>query len=76
MFALGNNVAGGQMHGAFPGLDDASLFEGQDVAVTTDFRQIVGEALVKRLGLSAGALSGVFPGFSYSPGASSVFVSG
>ncbi len=76
MFALGNGVAGGQMHGAFPGLDSASLFEGQDVDVTTDFRQIVGEALVKRMGLSAGQVSSVFPDFAYSAGASNVFVAG
>ena len=76
MFALGGSVAGGQMHGAFPGLDDASLFEGQDVAVTTDFRQIIGEALVKRMGMSAGNVSSVFPGFAYNAGASNVFAPG
>jgi len=76
MMALGNGVAGGQLHGTFPGLDDASLFEGQDLAVTTDFRQIIGEALVKRMGLPAAAVTSVFPGFAYVPGASSVFVAG
>jgi uncharacterized protein (DUF1501 family) len=76
MFALGNNVAGGQMHGEFPGLDSDSLFEGQDVAVTTDFRQIIGEALVKRVGLSPATVAQVFPQFSYVAGASNVFVPG
>lgn len=74
MFALGNGVRGGQMHGAFPGLDDASLLEGQDVDVTTDFRQVIGEALVKRMGLSAAAVTSVFPNFNYSAGASNIFV--
>jgi uncharacterized protein (DUF1501 family) len=73
MMALGNRVRGGQLHGTFPGLDDASLYEGQDVSVTTDFRQILSEALVDRMGLSPGSLGTVFPGFSYAPAASNVF---
>lgn len=76
MFALGNNVAGGQLHGTFPGLDNASLLDGQDLRVTTDFRQVIGEALVKRMGMSAGNVASVFPGFSYGAGASNVFVAG
>jgi uncharacterized protein (DUF1501 family) len=76
MFALGNRVNGGQMHGAFPGLDDLSLFEGQDVDVTTDFRQVLSEALVERMGLAPAALASVFPGFAYSPGATNVFTTG
>lgn len=70
MFALGNRVRGGQMHGTFPGLDDLSLYEGQDVAVTTDYRQVLSEALVDRMGLAPNALAQVFPGFSYASGAS------
>lgn len=73
MLALGNKVNGGQMHGIFPGLDDGSLYEGQDVAVTTDFRQIISEALVDRMGLPIGQLPQVFPGFSYSAGQRNVF---
>ncbi|HPF73977.1 MAG: DUF1501 domain-containing protein [Lysobacteraceae bacterium] len=75
MLALGNQVNGG-FHGSFPGLDDLSLFEGQDVAVTTDFRQIIAEALVKRQGVSGGAIGNIFPGFSYSAGGSGVFKTG
>lgn len=72
MLALGNKVRGGQMHGTFPGLDDNSLRDGQDVDVTTDFRQILSEALVKRLGLPAAKIGQVFPGFSYA--SSNVFM--
>ncbi|MEZ5464982.1 MAG: DUF1501 domain-containing protein [Lysobacteraceae bacterium] len=72
MMALGNRVNGG-FHGVFPGLDDASLFEGQDVDVTTDFRQIIGEALVKRMGVSTGGVGNIFPGFSYNASGSNVF---
>ena len=73
MLALGNKVNGGQMHGTFPGLDDGSLYEGQDVAMTTDFRQIISEALVDRMGLPVNQLPQVFPGFSYSAGLRNVF---
>jgi len=64
MMALGDNVAGGQLHGTFPGLDDASLFEGQDVAVATDYRQVLGEALVNRMGIPSSSLESIFPGFA------------
>lgn len=68
MLALGNQVRGGQLHGTFPGLDDLSLYEGQDIAVTTDYRQVLSEALVDRMGLSVSQLPQVFPNFSYASG--------
>ena len=73
MLALGNKVNGGQMHGVFPGLSDGSLYESQDVAVSTDFRQIISEALVDRMGLPTNQLPQVFPGFSYNNGLRNVF---
>lgn len=76
MLALGNRVNGGMMHGTFPGLDDNSLYEGQDVAVTTDFRQILSEALVDRMGFPTNQLPQVFPGFSYNNGLRNVFQTG
>ena len=69
MLAIGNRVHGGQLHGSFPGLDDNSLYEGEDVAVTTDYRQILSEALIDRMGLPAGQIGQVFPGFSHASGA-------
>lgn len=71
MMALGGRVNGG-FHGVFPGLDDASLFEGQDLDATTDFRQVLSEVLVKRMGLPQQRVGQVFPGFSYQPGASAI----
>ncbi|PKL96216.1 MAG: hypothetical protein CVV18_02560 [Gammaproteobacteria bacterium HGW-Gammaproteobacteria-8] len=67
MLALGGRVNGG-LHGQFPGLDDASLFEGQDLAVTTDYRQVLSELLVDRMGVASSDLQQVFPGLgSYQP---------
>ena len=68
MLAMGDRVNGGQMHGNFPGLDDLSLFQGQDVNMTTDYRQLLSEALVDRMGLNASSVASVFPGFSYATG--------
>jgi len=68
MLALGGSVNGGQFYGEFPGLDKASLFENQDLAVTTDYRQVMAEALVRRMGFSETGLDQVFPGIgSYQP---------
>ncbi len=51
LFALGDHVKGGKVHGNFLGLDKANL-EGGDVKVTTDYRAILAEAMQKRLGFS------------------------
>jgi len=66
MFVMGGAVKGGKVYGRWPGLDQAQLYEGRDLAVTTDFRQVVGEAVYKHLGNKA--LNQVFPGFDNQPG--------
>lgn len=67
MLALGGRVNGG-LHGQFPGLDDNSLFEGQDLDVTTDYRQVLAELLVDRMGVASADLAQVFPGLGgYQP---------
>jgi uncharacterized protein (DUF1501 family) len=60
MFVLGGQVKGGKVYGRWPGLADEQLNEGRDLAVTTDFRQVLGEAVAKTLG--ATNLDLVFPG--------------
>ena len=50
MFILGGRVKGGTVYGRWPGIGDGQLNENRDLAVTTDFRQILGEAAYKTLG--------------------------
>jgi uncharacterized protein (DUF1501 family) len=61
MLVLGGGVKGGKVYGRWPGLGAGQLFEGRDVAVTTDFRDVFGELLTKQLGV--GALKSVFPSY-------------
>jgi uncharacterized protein (DUF1501 family) len=61
MFSLGGPVRGGKVYGQFPGLAPEQLYEGRDLAITTDFRAVLWEALHKHLGASN--LPQVFPGF-------------
>jgi uncharacterized protein (DUF1501 family) len=60
MFVLGGNVKGGKVYGRWPGIADEQLNEGRDLAVTTDFRNVLGEAAYTTLG--ARNLEAVFPG--------------
>jgi uncharacterized protein (DUF1501 family) len=64
MFVLGNSVRGGKVYGEWPGLKSDQLYEGRDLALTTDFRNVFGEVATKHLGNSD--LQTVFPGFAIS----------
>ena len=49
-FVMGGEVRGGRVHGRWPGLRDDELYEGRDLAVTTDFRDLLSEVLSAHLG--------------------------
>jgi uncharacterized protein (DUF1501 family) len=66
MFLMGGTVRGGKVYGRWPGLDQSQLYEGRDLAVTTDFRRVLGEAVYSHLGNKS--LETVFPGFAAKPG--------
>ena len=61
MMVLGGGVKGGKVYGQWPGLEPENLFEQRDLQVTTDFRQVLTEALGNHLEVSD--ISYVFPGF-------------
>ncbi len=66
MMALGASVNGGHVYGTFPGLATGDLYEGTDVAVTTDYRRVMSEALIRRMGNPN--IYYTFPGYSgYTP---------
>lgn len=54
----GGGVAGGRVHGRWPGLSD--LHEGRDLRATTDVRSVFGAVLAGPFGLTS--LTDVFPG--------------
>ena len=62
MFVLGGPVRGGRVYGKWPGLEEHQLNEGRDLALTTDFRTVIGEAVGRQMGVRD--LSRVFPGFN------------
>lgn len=62
MFVLGGGVKGGQVHGQWPGLAPEQLYENRDLAITTDFRDVLGELTAKHLGNKD--LATVFPGYT------------
>jgi uncharacterized protein (DUF1501 family) len=62
LFMLGGPVKGGKVYGKWPGLAPEQLFEGRDLALTTDFRDVFAEVLAKHMG--ARDVGQVFPGFT------------
>ncbi len=65
VMVLGGAVNGG-VHGTWPGLAPGELYDGTDVAVTTDYRQVLSEVLIRRQ--SNPMLGQIFPGYdTYQP---------
>ena len=64
-FALGGPVKGGKVFGKWPGLAGEQLYEGRDLALTTDFRDVFSEVAARHLG--AANLGSIFPGFNPNP---------
>jgi uncharacterized protein (DUF1501 family) len=62
MLIAGGHVKGGRVYGSWPGLGEDRRFEGRDLAVTTDFRDVFGEIVTKHLAAPTDALAQVFPG--------------
>ncbi len=65
MFAMGGGVKGGKVYGEWPGLKPNDLYEGRDLAVTTDFRDVFAEVLATHLGASD--LAAILPGYQANP---------
>jgi uncharacterized protein (DUF1501 family) len=61
LFVIGGSVRGGTVHGRWPGLAREQLYEGRDLALTTDFRSVFAEVVTRHLGSAHTAT--LFPGF-------------
>jgi uncharacterized protein (DUF1501 family) len=61
MFVVGNGVRGGKVYGQWPGLKSDQLYEGRDLNLTTDFRDVFAEVAKRHLGTPN--LKTVFPGY-------------
>jgi uncharacterized protein (DUF1501 family) len=62
MLLMGGSVAGGRILGEWPGLEREQLYEGRDLALTTDFRDIFAEIVSGHL--KTAQLEKVFPGYA------------
>jgi uncharacterized protein (DUF1501 family) len=65
MFVLGNSVKGGRVYGDWKGLSNENLYEGRDLALTTDYRDVLGEIAQNHLG--AKNLEKIFPNYKTGP---------
>ena len=65
MMVIGGGVRGGRVYGKWPGLAQDRRYEGRDLAVTTDFRDVFGEIVVRHLGVDDPRP--IFPGYDVQP---------
>jgi uncharacterized protein (DUF1501 family) len=61
MLLVGGNVVGGRVHGAWPGMEPDQLVGPGDLAVTTDYRDVLAEVCLRRLNNLA--VEAIFPGY-------------
>lgn len=61
MFLMGGNVIGGKVHGQWTGLAEGQLIGPGDLAVTTDYRDVLAEVCLKRL--NNPAIGEIFPDY-------------
>lgn len=65
MLVLGGGVRGG-VYGTWPGLAPEQLYDGADLAITTDYRRVLSEIAIRRF--ANPAISTIFPGYQgYTP---------
>jgi uncharacterized protein (DUF1501 family) len=64
MWLLGGGIRGGTVYGNWAGLEPAQRYQGRDLAVTTDFRDVLGTVLTQRLAVDEGKLGQVFPKYT------------
>jgi len=66
MLAVGGPVRGGRFYGGWKGLGGRDLYEGRDLPVVTDFRDVFAETLASLFGFDSDA-HGFFPAYEANP---------
>jgi uncharacterized protein (DUF1501 family) len=64
MWLLGGGIRGGTVYGKWTGLEPAQRYQGRDLAVTTDFRDVLGTVLTRRLAVDVNKLQQIFPNYT------------
>lgn len=64
MWVAGGNIQGGKVYGDWPGLAPEALYEGRDLAITTDFRSVISYVLGNQFALTQPQLQKIFPAFT------------
>jgi uncharacterized protein (DUF1501 family) len=65
MLVIGGGIRGGRVYGQWPGLAIEQRYDRRDLAVTTDFRDVFAEIVVRHLGGTN--VASVFPGYDVRP---------
>ena len=65
MLVIGGGVRGGHVYGRWPGLAVERRYDSRDLAVTTDFRDVFGEIVVRHMGVTDA--DPIFPGHPTRP---------
>jgi uncharacterized protein (DUF1501 family) len=65
MIAIGGGIRGGRVYGRWPGLAVEQRYDRRDLAITTDFRDVFAEVVVRHLGLRDA--QPIFPGYVINP---------
>jgi uncharacterized protein (DUF1501 family) len=61
LWLLGGGIRGGKVYGKWAGLEPAQRYQGRDLAVTTDFRDVLATVLTRQLAVDQSNLQQVFP---------------
>jgi uncharacterized protein (DUF1501 family) len=64
---MGGAVSGGKVYSRWPGLNPNQLWEGRDLAVTTDFRAVIGAVIAGQFGLSDDRMAEIIPSYKADP---------
>jgi uncharacterized protein (DUF1501 family) len=65
MWVLGGSVKGGEVYGEWPGLEESQLYEQRDLAITTDFREVLGAVMQQHMQISSEKINSIFPDYKF-----------